>query len=74
MTTEQIIWFIDCRFYYQTTSLDKLVHLVPPHHKTLKIILDARGQYQGRGYWHLLIDNNTLSAELMATINAKKHS
>jgi len=72
MITEQFIWFIDSRFYYQTTSLDKLVDLIPPHQKTLKIMIDASTQLKGRGYWHLFTEKDTLLDELMAKIELKK--
>ncbi|WP_426359090.1 universal stress protein [Pseudocolwellia sp. HL-MZ19] len=72
MITEQLIWFIDSRFYYQNTSLDKIVQLANTHHKNIKIIIDASTQLTGRGYWHLLGDNDTLSNELMTSIEAKK--
>ena len=72
MITEQLIWFIDCRFYYRTTSLDKIVHLANIHQKTIKVIIDASAQLKGRGYWHLLNDKETLSKEFMATIDKKR--
>ena len=72
MITEQFIWFIDSRFYYQTTSLDKIVHLIPPHQKSIKIIIDASAQLKGRGYWHLFNDKQLLSDELMQKIETKK--
>ena len=72
MITEQFIWFIDSRFYYQTTSLDKMVRLIPPHQKPIKIIIDASAQLKGRGYWHLFSDKDTLLEELMAKIELKK--
>ena len=72
MITEQFIWFIDSRFFYQTTSLDKVVHLISPHQKSVKIIIDASAQLKGRGYWHLFTEKEILSAELMQKIELKK--
>ena len=72
MTTEQLIWFIDSRFYYQAITLDKIVHLANTHKKQLKIIIDASTQSTGHGYWHLLNDNDALSAELMTSIDKKQ--
>lgn len=72
MNTEQLIWFIDSRFYYQTTSLDKLVQLISAHQKTLRIIIDASAQLKGRGYWHLLQDKATLPDETMEKISLKQ--
>jgi nucleotide-binding universal stress UspA family protein len=71
MITEQLIWFIDSRFYYQNTSLDKIVQLANTHKKNVKIIIDASTQLTGRGYWHLLGDD-TLSDELMVSLETKK--
>jgi len=72
MITEQLIWFIDSRFYYQNISLDKIVLLANIHHKRIKIIIDASAQSTGRGYWHLFNDKEALSKELMATIDKKE--
>ena len=74
MITEQLIWFIDSRFYFQTTSLDKIVHLANIHHKQIKVIIDASGQLTGRGYWHLFDDADTLSNDLITIIEKNKHS
>jgi hypothetical protein len=38
MITEQLIWFIDSRFYYQTSSLDKIVRLANIHQKSIKVL------------------------------------
>jgi len=72
MITEQLIWFIDSRFYFKNLSLDKIVHLANIHNKRVKIIIDASVQSAGRGYWHLLEDKEALSKELMATIAKKE--
>ena len=72
MVTEQLIWFIDSRFFYQTTSLDKVFHLANIHRQKIKVIIDASTQLTGRGYWHLLSNKKALSADLMTTINSKK--
>lgn len=72
MIKEQFIWFIDSRFFYQTKSLDKMVHLILPNQKTLKIIIDASAQLKGRGYWHLFAEKEILSDEIMAKIELKK--
>lgn len=72
MITEQLIWFIDSRFYYQNTSLDKIVQLAKIHQKTVKIVIDASAQLTGRGYWHLLGQKETLSQELLTTIEQKQ--
>ena len=72
MIKEQFIWFIDSRFFYQTKSLDKMVHLILPNQKTLKIIIDASAQLKGRGYWHLFSEKEILSDEIMAKIEIKK--
>ena len=72
MITEQLIWFIDSRFYYQNTSLDKIVQLANTHKKSVKIIIDASTQLTGRGYWHLFNSDNTLSNELITSLEAKK--
>jgi len=72
MITEQLIWFIDSRFYYQNTSLDKIVQLANTHKKNVKIIIDASTQLTGRGYWHLFNSDNTLSNELITSLEAKK--
>lgn len=72
MITEQLIWFIDSRFYYQTTSLDKIVRLANIHQKSIKVIIDVSAQITGRGYWHLFNGKEALAKELMLTIEAKK--
>lgn len=72
MITEQLIWFIDCRFYYQTTSLDKIVRIASIHKKPIKVIIDASAQLKGRGYWYLLNNKDTLSKELIETIDKKQ--
>ncbi|PKI16575.1 universal stress protein [Colwellia sp. 12G3] len=72
MITEQLIWFIDSRFYYQTTSLEKIIRLANIHQKSIKVIIDASTQLTGHGYWHLFNDKDALSKELMITIEAKK--
>lgn len=72
MITEQLIWFIDSRFYYQTSSLDKIVRLANIHQKSIKVIIDASAQVTGRGYWHLFNNKEALSKELMLTIEAKQ--
>ena len=72
MITEQLIWFIDSRFYYQNTSLDKVVQLAQIHQKPVKIVIDASAQLTGRGYWHLLNNKDTLSQELLTTIKQKQ--
>jgi len=72
MITEQLIWFIDSRFYYQNISLDKIVHLAQIHKKPIKIIIDASAQLTGRGYWHLLSHKETLSKELLSSIEQQQ--
>ncbi|RBW47626.1 hypothetical protein DS885_02215 [Psychromonas sp. B3M02] len=72
MITQQFIWFIDSRFFYQTTSLDKMIHLIQPNQKTLQIIIDASAQLKGRGYWHLFSNKEILSDEIMTKIELKK--
>jgi|GEM_PF-2163952 len=72
MITEQLIWFIDSRFYYQNISLDKIVHLAQIHKKPIKIIIDASAQLTGRGYWHLLSHKETLSQELLSSIEQQQ--
>lgn len=71
MKTEQLIWFIDSRFFYENTSLDKLVHLANNHHKQVKVIVDASAQLTGRGYWHLFDDIAPLSKEVIAELDKK---
>jgi nucleotide-binding universal stress UspA family protein len=72
MKTEQLIWFIDSRFFYKSTSLDKIVRLANIHHKQIKVIIDASAQLTGRGYWHLFDDNDTLSHEVIAELDKKQ--
>jgi hypothetical protein len=72
MKTEQLIWFIDSRFFYKSTSLDKIVRLANIHHKKIKVIIDASAQLTGRGYWHLFDDTDTLSQEVIAELDKKQ--
>lgn len=72
MKTEQLIWFIDSRFFYKSTSLDKIVRLANIHHKQIKVIIDASAQLTGRGYWHLFDDKDTLSHEVITELNKKQ--
>lgn len=73
MITEQLIWFIDSRFAYQTTSLDKVVRLANIHQKSIKVIIDVSCQITGRGYWHLFNDKKAFETELMVEVEAKKN-
>jgi nucleotide-binding universal stress UspA family protein len=72
MKTEQLIWFIDSRFFYKNTSLDKIVRLANIHHKQIKVIIDASAQLTGRGYWHLFDDTDTLSHEVIVELDKKQ--
>tara|TARA_R110001583_G_scaffold9945_4_gene46301 strand:+ start:7919 stop:8773 length:855 start_codon:yes stop_codon:yes gene_type:complete len=60
MKTEQLIWFIDSRYFYQNISLDKIVHLANIHQKKITIIIDARGKSPTPWYSHLLHDESLL--------------
>ena len=73
MKTAQLIWFIDSRFFYENTSLDKLVHLANIHNKQIKVIIDASAQLTGRGYWHLFDNIEPLSNEVIIELDKKQH-
>lgn len=72
MITENLIWFVDCRYYYQTTSLDKIIQLANIHQKRIKVIFDVSAQLKGRGYWHLFDDKEALSKELLVGVHKKQ--
>lgn len=72
MKTEQLIWFIDTRFYFHASSLDKIVRLAKIHSKKITVIIDASIQSNGRGYWHLFDEIDTMTNDLMAEIDKKK--
>ena len=72
MITEQLIWFIDSRFNFHTSSLEKIVRIAKIHDKKVTIFIDASAQSNGRGYWHLFDEIDTLSSNLMAEIEKKK--
>ena len=72
MKTAQLIWFIDSRFFYENTSLDKLVHLANIHKKQIKVIIDASAQLTGRGYWHLFDNIEPLSNEVIVALDKKQ--
>lgn len=72
MKTEQLIWFIDSRFYFHTSSLDKIVRIAKIHDKKVTVIIDASAQSNGRGYWHLFDEIDTLASDLMAEIENKR--
>jgi nucleotide-binding universal stress UspA family protein len=70
MKTEQLIWFIDSRYFYLNISLDKIIHLANIHQKKVTIVIDARGKDAEPWYAHLLNekslpfnDDNILLAE-----------
>jgi nucleotide-binding universal stress UspA family protein len=70
MKTEQLIWFIDSRYFYLNISLDKIIHLANIHHKKITIVIDAKGKNSEPWYAHLLNekslpfnDDNILLAE-----------
>jgi len=72
MKTAQLIWFIDSRFFYENTSLDKLVHIANIHNKQIKVIIDASAQLTGRGYWHLFDNIEPLSNEVIVELDKKQ--
>ena len=72
MKTEQLIWFIDSRFYFHASSLDKMVRLAKIHNKQVTVIIDASPQFTGRGYWHLFVEKDTLTNNLIADLDEKK--
>jgi nucleotide-binding universal stress UspA family protein len=72
MKTEQLIWFIDSRFYFHASSLDKMVRLAKIHNKQVTVIIDASPQLTGHGYWHLFVEKDTLTNNLIADLDEKK--
>jgi hypothetical protein len=74
MITEQLIWFIDGRYFYKNIILDKIIHLANVHQRSIKIIIDARIKSTERWYWHTLIDDSSTTNDALELINKKKQT
>ena len=74
MITEQLIWFIDGRYFYKNITLDKVIQLANAHKKQVKIIIDASVKSTHRWYWHSMVDNSETANEDLDVINKKKQT
>ncbi|TYK64246.1 universal stress protein [Colwellia echini] len=72
MITEQLIWFIDGRYFYKNITLDKITQLANAHNNQLKIIIDVKVKSTERWYWHSMVDDSLTSNEGLAAIVQKK--
>jgi nucleotide-binding universal stress UspA family protein len=74
MITEQLIWFIDGRYFYKNVTLDKIIQLANAHQMRIKIIIDAQVKSTQRWYWHSMVENSSTVNEDLAAINKKKQT
>jgi hypothetical protein len=74
MISEQLIWFIDGRYFYKNITLDKVILLANAHKKQVKIIIDARVKSTQRWYWHSMVENSKTANEDLDAINKKKQT
>ncbi|MBU2871917.1 universal stress protein [Colwellia sp. E2M01] len=74
MISEQLIWFIDGRYFYKNITLDKIVQLANSHNKHLKIIIDVKVRATDRWYWHSMVDKSLTSLEGLNSIEKKKQN
>jgi nucleotide-binding universal stress UspA family protein len=72
MITEQLIWFIDGRYFYKNITLDKVIHLANTHKMRVKIIIDAKVKSTQRWYWHAMVGDSPTANEDLVAINKKK--
>ncbi|TMM42517.1 universal stress protein [Colwellia ponticola] len=72
MINEQLVWFIDGRYFYNTITLDKIITLATAHQQPLKIIIDVRVKSTERWYWHSINKDTSSVNKELATINTKK--
>ncbi|HBY87782.1 MAG TPA: hypothetical protein DEO86_18155 [Colwellia sp.] len=72
MITEQLIWFIDGRFFYNNITLDKIILLAGAHQRSIKVIIDVRVKSTERWYWHSMNKDSSKPNDQLEVINNKK--
>jgi nucleotide-binding universal stress UspA family protein len=74
MITEQLIWFIDGRYFYKNISLDKIIYLANAHQRNIKVIIDIRIKSTERSYWHSMTENSLKPNDELDVIYKKKEA
>lgn len=74
MVNEQLVWFIDGRYFYNTITLDKIIALANAHQQRIKIIIDVRVKSTERWYWHAINKDSIATNDELEIINNKKQA